>query len=179
MHSPSDNSTNSLQENQHHVQSLLRHFDAQEAAMLAFKSLLVDIGNSPEDDVSHRNLRIRIDAASDLCQRLNQDATLLIQTAAAAFGIPQTDFSVRHLIRLYDVSAPVIAQSLRESRRRLLRLTRQIQGISANTAWVLSEKRQIRQAVFQHVGGEVASDRYDASGRRSMSADSVKFNARS
>ena len=168
-----------VQVNQTHVQSLLRHFDAQEAAMLAFKSLLIDIGNSEEDDVAQRRLRVRIDAASDLCQRLNQDATLLIQTAAAAFGIPVQDFSIRHLIRLYETSTPPLAQSLRESRRRLLRLTRQVRSISTNTAWVLSERRQIRHAVFQHVGGEVASDRYDASGRLSMSADSVKFNARS
>ncbi len=162
-----------------HVQALLTHFDAQEAALLAFKSLLVDIGNSQDEDAEQRRLRVRIDAASDLCSRLNQDCGLLVQTAAAAFGIPSADFSVRHLVRLYENTEPTLAQALRESRRRLLRLTRQVRGISANTAWILSERRQIRHAVFQHVGGEVASDRYDSSGRLSMSPDSVKFNARS
>jgi hypothetical protein len=161
------------------VQGLLAHFDAQESAMLALKSLLQDMGTVGAENDDTRRLRIRMAAAADLCRRLDSDCRLIVQQLADRMHIPQDDFVVRHLITAVHEHSPEVARSLRMSRQRLLKLTSQVRRVSATTAWILSSYRQIRQAVFQEASGVTDSDRYDASGRKSVTPESARYGTRS
>lgn len=161
------------------VQSLLSHFDAQERALLAFKSLLIDIGRSDDDETNRRKLRQRIDAAGELCTRLRNDCNLIIQQLSATLGHPAGDITARQLIALLQPLRPELADSLRMARRRLLRLTWQIQRISGSTAWVLSEQQSIRKSVFEFAGGVSDSERYNAAGRKQIAPESFRYGARS
>ena len=80
------------------VLRLLAHFDAQESAMLALKSLLQDLGAVGAENEDTRRLRIRMDAATELCRRLDSDCRLIVQQLAERMQIPLEDFVVHHLI---------------------------------------------------------------------------------
>ena len=161
------------------VQSLLSHMDSQEASMLALKSLLIDVANLPKAEADRRKFRRRIEAASDLCRSLQDDSALIIETLSKSCGKTPDTFSVRHLIAIFDKDDPQVAQAIRQARRRLLRLTWQISRISANTAWILSEDQNIRSISLEEKSGTSDSQRYDASGRKQLSPDSVRYGARS
>ena len=161
------------------VQRLLAHFDAQESAMLALKSLLEDLGAAGAENEDTRRLRIRMDAATDLCVRLDSDCRLIVDQLAERMQIPPKDFAIRHLITAVHEHKPELGQSLRLARQRLLRLSAQVRRISATTAWILSGYREIRQSVFQQASGVADSDRYDASGRKSVAPDSLRYGTRS
>jgi hypothetical protein len=161
------------------VLGLLTHFDAQESAMLALKSLLQDLGAAGAENEDTRRLRIRMDAATDLCLRLDSDCRLIVDQLAERMQMPQEDFAVRHLIAAVHEHNAEMGQSLRLARQRLLKLSAQVRRISATTAWILSGYREIRQAVFQQASGVADSDRYDASGRKSVAPDSPRYGTRS
>ncbi|MEQ9408596.1 MAG: hypothetical protein RIK87_12750 [Fuerstiella sp.] len=160
------------------VDRLLSHLDAQEAALLALKNLLVDVGRDPDDDAQRRRLKVRMDAADQLCSGLVSDCDLLLRTLARSCGRSPEQFSIRDVIRSVGGNSG-LAQQLREARRRLLRLTWQVQRVSESTAWVLSERQRVRHAVFEMAGGQAASDRYDASGRKALSTDALRYGRRS
>ncbi len=161
------------------VLRLLAHFDAQESAMLALKSLLQDLGAVGAENEDTRRLRIRMDAATELCRRLDSDCRLIVQQLAERMQIPLEDFVVHHLISAVHEHNTELGHSLRMARQRLLKLTSQVRRISATTAWILSGYREIRQAVFQQAGGVTDSDRYDASGRKSVTPESLRYGTRS
>ena len=161
------------------VQQLLVHFDAQEAAMHALNSLLQDIGTIGTEGEEARRLRLRMDTATDLCRRLDSDCRLIVQQLAEQMQLPPGDFVVRHLIAAVDQHDAETAQSLRLARRRLLQLTWQVRRTSSTTGWILAGDREIRHAVFQHTSGVTISDRYDASGRKSVTPESLRYGARS
>lgn len=161
------------------IQPLLAHFDAQEAAMLALKSLLYDIGLHPDDSSHVRQLHVRMNAATDLLQRLDHDLKLLIQQVSAAAGDSKNMVTIGELIRLFDSRDSVTAEALRSGRRRLLNLRWQIGRVAASSGWVVAEERRRRHAVFQHASGLADSDRYDSSGQAALSPDSLRFGARS
>lgn len=161
------------------VQTLLGHLDAQERALLAFKSLLTDLGRGEEDESERRRIRQRMEAAADLCARLRNDSTLILQQLAKTLSQPPENVTAKLLASLLQRHSPTVADSLRMSRRRLLRLTWQIQRISGNTAWILSEQQAIRKNVFEFAGGVPDSDRYNARGRKQISPESFRYGARS
>ena len=161
------------------VNSLLSHLDAQEAAMLAVRSLLMDVSDVSGDENQQRQLRTRIDAASDLCSRLRNDSVVILQKVAEQLNCSMDDFSIRKLITAIEPQSPSLAESLRQARRRLLRLTWQLNRISASTAWILSEEQSIRSQLTEYLGGAVSSDRYTAHGRKRMTPESVRYGARS
>ncbi|HIE97643.1 MAG TPA: hypothetical protein EYG03_23435 [Planctomycetes bacterium] len=161
------------------VRQLLVHFDAQEAAMLALNSLLQDMGTVGADGEEARRLRVRMDAATDLCRRLDSDCRLVVQQLAERMQIAPGEFVVRHLIAAVAEHDAEMAQALRTARRRLLQLTWQVRRTSSTTGWILAGYREIRHAVFQHTSGVTNSDRYDASGRKSVAPESLRYGARS
>ncbi len=161
------------------VQQLLVHFDAQEAAMHALNSLLQDMGAAGAAGEGARRLRLRMDAATDLCRRLDSDCRLVVQQLADRMQIPPGDFVVRHLIAAVNEHDAETAQSLRLARRRLLQVTWQVRRTSSTTGWILAGYREIRHAVFQQTSGVTNSDRYDASGRKSVTPESLRYGARS
>jgi hypothetical protein len=161
-------------------EQLLGHMDAQEAAMVALKSLLHDIGSGVEDDDNERRrIFVRMDAATSLLQRLNSDYELLVEQVARKIPCPVEELSLRRLADALERDRPELAKGFRDSRRRLLRLQWQISRISATSAWILSERRRIRHAAFQYTSGLMDSERYDASGRNSLSPDSMRYGTRS
>lgn len=165
--------------NREDIDPLLSHLDAQEAAMVALKSLLMDLPTEPADDTRRRNLRTRIDAASELCTRLNHDCALLLRQLAAKCSVEPQHLLIRHLIDAFQVRAPDVAVSLRNARQRIARLGWQIQRTSSTSAWILAEDRSIRHAAFECAAGSSDPDRYDASGKKSISSAALRYGARS
>lgn len=161
-----------------HIQPLLAHFDAQEAAMLALKSLLHDIGMNFEEDDS-RNFTVRIHAATDLLRRLDHDCGLLLARLADTTDFSNGTVTIRRLIAAFEQADPETAETLRRCRRRLLSLRWQVERVAASSSWVISEERRIRHTVFHEAAGMTDSQRYDSSGRTSLSPDSLRFGTRS
>ena len=161
------------------VQPLLAHFDAQEAALLALKSLLTDIGRSTGETENTRDLMARMAAASELLTRLQQDINVILQDLTEALAVPAEEFSIRTLIRHFDRVDRPTAEALRGSRSRLLRLRWQTGRIAAGSGWIISEQRRFCHTILQCAAGASDSDRYDSSGRMAITPDAMKFRTRS
>ena len=161
------------------VQQLLGHLDAQEAAMLALKSLLQDIGREAMEHTRDRRLRVRMDAATELCQRLDADCHLLMERLAVSMHMEPGQLSVRSIsaaIRPFDQE---LAVALNHARDRLIRLARQIHRVAQTTGWLLQSQTQIHRLAFQTASGQTDSERYDASGKKAVPPDSLRYGTRS
>lgn len=161
------------------VQPLLTHFDSQEAALLAMKSLLADIGNHSDDAEATRTLMTRISAATELMSKLDSDASLILQQIADAAGFPREKISARALIKYFDLYDAPTADAIRASRSRLLRLKSQLERVAAGSGWIISERRRFRHIVLQAATGIADSDRYDKSGKMALSPESIQLGTRS
>ncbi|MCA9051226.1 MAG: hypothetical protein KDA89_20960 [Planctomycetaceae bacterium] len=161
------------------AQQLLSHLDAQEAAMLALKNLLRDIGREAVEPQADRRLRQRMQAAADLCGKLDADCRLLVERIGTVLKIPSDQLLLRRVaavIRSYD---PELSRSLSDARRRLLQLAQQIHQTFLTTGWLLQNQHQRYQVLLEIATGHTASDRYDATGRKSVVPNTIRYGTRS
>ncbi|MEZ6061516.1 MAG: hypothetical protein R3C19_14315 [Planctomycetaceae bacterium] len=155
---------------------LVAHLEAQEAALLAFRSLLHDLATQPLSQMDRRRLKARLDASGTLSERLHDDRELLLDEASASLRIPVDAITLSVIIAALPAEH---AGVLAGARRRLQRVARQVQRQIATVDWILSEERHLNFLIYQLLGGERDSERYDASGRRTVQQASLRFGATS
>ena len=151
---------------------LVVHLEGQEAALLAFRSLLQDLGRQSLVDMDQRRLKARLDASAELAERLVLDRELILSDLCRMLNIPLASLTLSQLITRLPVAA---ADELAAARRRLQRVIRQMQRQVATVQWILAEERQLNFLVYQLLGGGQDSDRYDASGRRTVQQAALRF----
>jgi hypothetical protein len=155
---------------------LLVHLDSQEASMLAIRSLLSDMAGENLSTADRRRLKTRLDAATQLTHQLGADrGRILHEIAAHLPGSPQ-DLSLSQV-------AAVVSSDLRPlltaARQRVSRLAMQLSRQTATVRLIQGEERRINTIAYQLATGMVGSDRYDASGRKSVQPAAVHIDVRS
>jgi len=155
---------------------LLVHLDSQEAAMLAIRSLLSDMAAENLSTTDHRRLKTRLDAATQLTQKLSGERSHILQEIAAHVPDSVQDLCLSKLAALVsDELRPQITAA----RQRLSHLAMQLSRQTATVRLIQGEERRINAVAYQLATGMVGSDRYDASGRKSVQPASVHFDVRS
>lgn len=155
---------------------LLVHLDSQEAAMLAIRSLLADMAAENLSTTDRRRLKTRLEAAMELTHKLGAERQQILgQISAHLPGNPQ-DLSLSSL-------ATVVSSDLRPqmiaARQRVSHLAMQLSRQTATVRLIQGEERRINTLAYQLATGMVGSDRYDASGRKSVQPAAVHFDVRS
>ncbi len=155
---------------------LLVHLDSQEASMLAIRSLLSDMAGENLSTADRRRLKTRLDAATQLTHQLGADrGRILHEIAAHLPGSPQ-DLSLSQV-------AAVVSSDLRPlltaARPRVSRLAMQLSRQTATVRLIQGEERRINTIAYQLATGMVGSDRYDASGHKSVQPAAVHIDVRS
>jgi hypothetical protein len=158
------------------ISGLLAHLDAQEAAMIAFRSLLTDLAKTSLSQMEQRRLRERLEASEQLAQRLDADRLRLLRDAAVKLGIAAEQINLSTLMRFGSAEQ---REAISSTRRRMRRLTTQIQRQSSTVNWIMSEERQINFLKYQCLTGATDSDRYDARGQRTVHPTSMRYQVRS
>jgi len=155
---------------------LLVHLDSQEAAMLAIRSLLTDMAGEDLSTADRRRLKTRLDAATELTQKLNAERGHILAEIAA--HVPELTDELR-LSQLAAWVSPKLRPSIAAARQRLSHLATQLSRQSATVRLIQGEERRINAVAYQLATGMVGSDRYDASGRKSVQPAAVHFDVRS
>lgn len=155
---------------------LLVHLDSQEAAMLAVRSLLTDMAAEDLATTDRRRLKTRLDAATQLSKKLAAERDQIVAEIAAHTQTPGESFS---LSLLAQYVSPALRPQLSAARQRVSRLAMQLSRQSATVRLIQGEERRINTVVYQLATGMSGSDRYDASGRKSVQPAPVHFDVRS
>jgi Na+/phosphate symporter len=155
---------------------LLVHLDSQEAAMLAIRSLLTDMASENLSTADRRRLKTRLDAATQLTQKLNAERSQIL--AEIASHVPDLTEELR-LSQLAAYVSKNLRPSIAAARQRLSHLATQLSRQSATVRLIQGEERRINSMAYQLATGMVGSDRYDASGRKSVQPAAVHFDVRS
>jgi len=159
-----------------HVQALLAHIDVEEVALRKVRTLLEQLPADAEDLERHREFRAKLEAAMADAAQLAEQRTIILGHTGRLSGLKPEQLSLSALIcRASSKALP----SLVSAQRRLRRIVRQIQSLSSVVGWVLNESRTVQLTVIQALTGEVNSDRYTASGRKSLDPTTVRFETRS
>lgn len=158
------------------AQQFLVHLDAQESALLAMSSLLDDIAREGVDVADKRRFRTRVEAACELCTKLQSDRRHIVAVISQRLATPAETVSIGLLMNM--VSADVYA-TLRDARHRLNRLFQRIQRTLATASWVVAETHEINSMILQALIGVPNSERYDSSGQKASYAGSLRYRARS
>ncbi len=158
------------------VQRLLKHLDSQEAAMLAIRSLLSDMASESLSVTDRRRLRTRLDAAQDLTRRLNLEREQILEDIACRVpGIPRPLRISQLVPRVSEPLRPALAAARRRLRQLAARLSRQ----SAMVRIIQGEERRINAVAYQMATGMVGSERYDATGLKTVQPAPVHVDVRS
>lgn len=155
---------------------LLVHLDSQEAAMLAIRSLLSDMAAEDLSTTDRRRLKSRLDAATQLTAKLGAEREQIIGEITAHTASPASDFS---LSQLAQYVSPELRPQLSAARQRVAGLATQLSRQSATVRLIQGEERRINTVVYQMATGMSGSDRYDATGRKSVQPAPVHFDVRS
>ena len=158
------------------INGLLAHLDAQEASMLAFRSLLADLAKHSLSTTEQRKLRTRLEASQQLAQKLEADRVHLVQEAANALGIPVEYVCLSQLDRMAPEN---MRERISGAKRRINRLAVQLGRQSSTVNWTMSEERNINYMMYQGATGNIDSDRYDAKGQRMIHPASLRYQDRS
>ena len=155
---------------------LLVHLDSQEAAMLAIRSLLSDMATEELATTDRRRLKTRLDAAMQLTKKLGLERDRILGEIAAHLNVPKEDLS---LGRLAQFVSPDLRPQLSAARGRVSHLAMQLSRQTATVRLIQGEERRINIVAYQLATGMVGSDRYDASGHKSVQPTPVRFDVRS
>ncbi len=159
-----------------HLRGLLVHVDAEEVSLRNMLRLLEEIPVQATDELLQREMRLRIEQSLQHAALLAQNRSKVMAALGQLLRIAPKDVSFSALLPF--ASSPALAL-LVPARQRLQRIVRQLRMLVNSVAWVVSESRRIHLTVFESLPGTVGSDRYDASGQRSLNPASFRFEIRS
>ena len=155
---------------------LLVHLDSQEASMLAIRSLLSDMAGENLSTADRRRLKTRLDAATQLTHKLGAERSQILHEIAAHLPSSPQELTLSQV-------AAVVSDDLRSqmtaARQRVSRLAMQLSRQTATVRLIQGEERRINTIAYQLATGMVGSDRYDASGRKSVQPAAVHIDVRS
>ncbi len=158
------------------VRRLLAHLDSQEAAMLAIRSLLSDMAAENLASADRRRLKTRLEAAMQLTKKLEAERNQILNEITAHLPVRQEDVC---LSRLAEFVSADLRPQVSAARQRVSHLATQLSRQSATVRLIHGEERRINMVAYQLATGMEGSDRYDASGRKSVQPASVQFDVRS
>ena len=159
-----------------HLRALLVHVDAEEVSLRNTMQLLKDLPVSSVDETEQRELRLRIDQALNHAEFLLQNRLKVIGQLSHYLGIAPENVSFSALL---PYAVPAAVALLIPARQRLQRLVHQVRILANSAAWIVNESRRIQLTILESLPGTVSSNRYDASGQRSLNPASLRFETRS
>jgi len=155
---------------------LLVHLDSQEAAMLAIRSLLSDLASESLTTADRRRLKTRLEAAMQLTQKLTAERSTILSQISSHLPYQREPLRLSQLLHWVSVD---LRNTVSAARQRLAHLATQLSRLSATVRLIQGEERRINAVAYQLATGMVGSDRYDASGHKSVQPAAVHFNVRS
>jgi hypothetical protein len=154
---------------------LLVHLDSQEAAMLAIRSLLSDMAGESLETADRRRLKTRLEAATQLTNKLGREREQILLEIAVHMQPTKEKLCLSQL-------AAVVSKGLRPqitaARQRVSHLAMQLSRQTATVRLIQGEERRINSVAYQLATGMVGSDRYDASGHKSVQPSAIHFDVR-
>jgi len=157
-----------------HVEPLIAHLDVEESLMREAKAVLVQ--HSRSAGVLTRDDETKLDALLSRLVETSRQRASIVESYARVLQLAPEDMQLRAIMRR---SSPDAAMLVSEARRRIRRLARELQQLSATAAWILQQSRQISLALMDVVATDQSSRRYDASGHVTFTPDTVRAETRS
>lgn len=158
------------------LQPLLAHVDSEEACLRSLSRLLKDVPLTLVEDDALRTRRVAMNELLKQAEQLEERRRRVLIHTGRLIGIEPDRVTFSRLIRQSEASAAAV---LVPAQHRLQRVVRELQMLSASVGWIIAETRSINSTVLFEVMGEVTSDRYNASGQRSLDPSGVRFETRS
>lgn len=162
-----------------HLRELLRHVDAEEISLRNTLQLLqaVPAMSRSADETERREMRLRIEQSLQHAALLSHNRARVMTGLAKHLSIPAADINFSALL---PYSSPAAVQLIIPARRRLQSLVRQVSALVQSVSWVINESQRIFLSIFESLPGTApSSDRYDATGQKSLNPALFRFETRS
>jgi flagellar biosynthesis/type III secretory pathway chaperone len=156
-----------------HIEPLLAHLDVEEALLRDARTAMLERTRTIAVTRAHER---ELDALLSRLVDVSRQRDGILKSYAQVFRVSEDQLTLGFIIRR---CVPEAAMAVSRARRRITRLTREMQQLSSTTAWILQQSRQINLSLLDAVSGEQSSQRYNANGQMAFQANAVRSEARS